>query len=64
MDNAFFQSFCSLHGKYPPCRLVFCVRVGRGGAIHMKLMVVVIRVMMLSNLVHATDRCVVVKVGF
>jgi hypothetical protein len=57
VERCFFYCFCSLHGRYHPCCAVFCDRVGKGGAVHVFWMIVVILLMSMSREVHAFCHC-------
>ena len=53
----FFHSFWSFLERYPPNPCVFLVRLERGSALHVKLMVSKIRSVMWSKLLHAFFHC-------
>ena len=53
----FFQSSWSFVGRYLPNPCVFLVRLGRGSALHIKLMVSEIRSVMWCKVLHAFCHC-------
>ena len=53
----FFYFFWSFLGRYPPDPCVFLVRLGRGYALYVKLMVSEIRSVMWSKVLHTFCHC-------